>query len=301
MVDEAILYWTLVRDPAMNNREYDTDLKEKLSISDFKRLSEFIYGNYGIKMPNEKRTMLEGRLMKRLRVHQFKTFGEYCDFLFSPAGMEQEIIHMINVVSTNKTDFFREPAHFEFLFDTALPEYYAKNKTEPIKIWSSACSSGEEPYTIAMVISEFGRQKGVSLLHHILGTDISTDILDKAQRGIYKDERIAEIPDSYRKRYFMSNKDPQKKLVRIVPELRRNTSFMRLNLMDSSYPIGDQFNIIFCRNVLIYFDRPTQEAVINKLCDHLAPGGYFLLGHSESATGMHVPLTTLRPTIFKRK
>jgi len=275
--------------------------KERLTDSDFKRLSEFIYGNYGIKMPNEKRTMLEGRLMKRLRVNQIRSFAEYCDYVFSDEGMEKELIHMINVVSTNKTDFFREPAHFEFLCETVLPEFHQKNKGEPIKIWSSACSSGEEPYTIAMVINEYARQRGAPLPHQIFGTDISSDILERAQMGVYKDERIGDVPAAYKRRYFMANKDPQKKLVRVVPELRRNTSFMRLNLMDTTYPISEKFDVIFCRNVLIYFDRPTQEAVINKLCNHLIPDGYFFLGHSESATGMQVPLTPLKPTIFRRK
>jgi chemotaxis protein methyltransferase CheR len=275
--------------------------KEKLSDADFKRLSEFIYKNYGIKMPNEKRTMLEGRLMKRLRAHQIKSFAEYCDYVFSPEGMEKEVIHMINVVSTNKTDFFREPTHFEFLYDTVLPEFHQENKGEQIKVWSSASSSGEEPYTIAMAISEFARQLGSPFPYHVLGTDISSDILEKAQLGIYKDERIRDLPRTYKKRYFMANRDPQKKLVRVVPELRRNASFMRVNLMDTTYAINEKFHVIFCRNVLIYFDRPTQEAVINKLCNHLVPGGYFFLGHSESATGMQVPLTPLKPTIFRRK
>jgi chemotaxis protein methyltransferase CheR len=252
-------------------------------------------------MPNEKRTMLEGRLMKRLRAHKIKSFEQYCDYVFSPEGMEKEIIHMINVVSTNKTDFFREPAHFEFLYDTALPEFHQKNKGEPLKIWSSACSSGEEPYTIAMVISEYAKQLGNPLPYQIFGTDISSDILERAQMGVYKDERIIDVPLSYKRKYFMANKDPLKKLVRVVPELRRNASFMRLNLMDPTYPITEKFHVIFCRNVLIYFDRPTQEAVINKLCQHLVPGGYFFLGHSESATGMQVPLTPLKPTIFRRK
>jgi chemotaxis protein methyltransferase CheR len=285
----------------MTNLNNDIILKERLTDSDFKRFSEFIYGNYGIKMPNEKRTMLEGRLMKRLRVNQIKSFAEYCDYVFSEEGMEKELIHMINVVSTNKTDFFREPVHFEFLYATVLPEFRRKKNSESIKIWSSACSSGEEPYTIAMVINEFARQLGGPIPHQIFGTDISSDILERAQMGVYKDERISDVPVSYKRRYFMANKDPQKKLVRIVPELRRNTSFMRLNLMDSTYPIIEKFDVIFCRNVLIYFDRPTQEAVINKLCNHLVPGGYFFLGHSESATGMQVPLTPIKPTIFRRK
>src|SRR6478736_961856 len=278
----------------------DTISKERLTDSDFKRLSEFIYGNYGIKMPNEKRTMLEGRLMKRLRANHIGSFAEYCDYVFSDEGMEREIIHMINVVSTNKTDFFREPAHFEFLYETVLPEFHQKNKGEPLKVWSSASSSGEEPYTIAMVISEYAKQLAAPFPYDIFGTDISSDILEKAQMGVYKDERIVDVPLSYKRRYFMANKDPQKKLVRVVPELRKNTSFMRLNLMDATYPINEKFHVIFCRNVLIYFDRPTQEAVINKLCNHLVPGGYFFLGHSESATGMQVPLTPLKPTIFRR-
>jgi chemotaxis protein methyltransferase CheR len=279
----------------------DTYSKEALSEKDFQRLSEFIYGNYGIKMPREKRTMLEGRLAKRLRANRMNSFTEYCDYVFSPQGMENELIHMINVVSTNKTDFFREPGHFEFLHDTVLPEYAEEGRTKPIRIWSAASSSGEEPYTIAMVISEYNRVAKNPMPFSIFGTDISSDILDRALAGVYKDERIDNIPFSYKKRYFMANKDPMKKLVRVVPELRRTCSFMRLNLMDPTYPVNEQFDMIFCRNVLIYFDRPTQEAVINKLCEHLVPGGYFFLGHSESTMGMDVPLQTIRPSLFKKK
>ena len=256
--------------------------KERLTDSDFKRLSEFIYGNYGIKMPNEKRTMLEGRLMKRLRVNQIRSFAEYCDYVFSEEGMEKELIHMINVVSTNKTDFFREPAHFEFLYETVLPEFHQKNTGEPLKIWSSASSSGEEPYTIAMVISEYARQLGAPLPYTILGTDISSDILERAQMGVYKDERIIDVPLSYKRRYFMANKDPQKKLVRVVPELRRNTLFMRLNLMDTTYPINEKFHVIFCRNVLIYFDRSLQDRALGLMKDSLCRRGFLGLGSKES-------------------
>jgi chemotaxis protein methyltransferase CheR len=283
---------------------YTTNLEyqqEKLSERDFARLSEYIYTNYGIKMPREKRTMLEGRLVKRLRANNMNSFADYCEYVFSPKGMEEEIIHMINVVSTNKTDFFREPAHFEFLYETVLPELAAKENGKPVRIWSAASSSGEEPYTIAMVLSEFSRNVGANLPFTIFGTDISSDILEKAVMGVYRDERIATIPSLYKKRYFMANKDPMKKLVRVVPELRKSCAFMRLNLMDTGYPVQEKFDVIFCRNVLIYFDRPTQEAVINKLCEHLAPGGYFFLGHSESAMGMDVPLKAIRPSVFKKK
>jgi len=284
----------------MTNFILETYQKGTLGDKDFRRLSDFIYSNYGIKMPKEKRTMLEGRLAKRLRANQIQNYSEYCDFVFSERG-EQEIIHMINVVSTNKTDFFREQAHFEFLFDTILPEYVSEDRTKPLKFWSSASSSGEEAYTLAMVTSEFNRMNDQSINYEIFGTDISSDILQKASMAVYTEERIANIPLSYKKRYFLRNKDAEKKLVRVVPELRNTCSFMRLNLMDANYPVNEEFDVIFCRNVLIYFDRPTQEAVINKLCRHLRPGGYFFLGHSESAMGMNVPLTSIKPTVFRKK
>jgi len=229
------------------------------------------------------------------------SFSEYCDYVFSEEGMEYEIIHMIDVVSTNKTDFFRESAHFEFLNDTILPEFASNGVSRPMRVWSAASSSGEEPYTISMVISEYNRTTTEPVQFSVFGTDISSDILAKAHQAVYKEERIANIPLTYKKRYFMQNKDPLKKLVRIIPELRKTCSFMRLNLIDSYYPVEEKFDVIFCRNVLIYFDRPTQEAVINKLCEHLVPGGYFFLGHSESAMGMDAPLQAIRPSLFKRK
>lgn len=277
----------------------DSYARENLSERDFKRLSEFIYRNYGIKMPNEKKTLLEGRLAKRLRATGISSLSHYVDFVFSEQGKAQEVVHMIDVVSTNKTDFFREAAHFEFLRDCILPEFSSAGRS--INIWSSACSSGEEAYSTAMVISEYNRSAPVQVPFKILGTDISSDILNKAVQGVYKEERIANVPAPFKKHYLMANRDPLKKLVRIVPELRKTCSFMRMNLMDAVYPMKEKFDLIFCRNVLIYFDRPTQEAVINKLCDHLSPGGYFFLGHSESAMGMNVPLEAIRPSAFIKK
>lgn len=285
----------------MNKVSLDGYPNQKLSEKDFSRLSEFIYKNYGIKMPREKRTMLEGRLTKRLRAKRMSTFSEYCDYVFSPKGMEEEVMYMINVVSTNKTDFFREPAHFEFLYEHVLPEHTESSSGKPFRVWSAASSSGEEAYTIALLINEYNRLANTRLPFSIFGTDISSDILEKALLGIYREDRIATVPSVYKQRYFMVNKDPQKKLVRVVPELRKACSFMRLNLIDPVYPVQEKFDAIFCRNVLIYFDRPTQEAVINKLCNHLVPGGYFFLGHSESTMGMDVPLKSIRPSVFKKK
>ncbi len=273
--------------------------KAKMSTKEFEKLSSFIYRETGIKMPPVKITMLQSRLQKRLRHLKIKTFSEYIDHVFGENGADTEIIHMIDVVSTNKTDFFREPIHFEYLAENILPELYEEIGSRPLKIWSAGCSSGEEAYTIAMTISEF-LEGSSGYDYNILGTDISTDILQKAVNAIYREDRIANIPMNIRKKYFLKSKDPLNKTARIVPELRRRLSWRRLNFMDQVYDIKEQYDIIFCRNVLIYFDRSTQENVINKLCMHLRHGGFFFLGHSESIMGMDVPVKTLKPTIYRK-
>lgn len=271
--------------------------RAKLSDEDFKRLSEFIYREYGIKMPPAKKVMLQGRLQKRLRELDITSFREYVDYVFSAQGQD-EVIHMMDVVSTNKTDFFREPVHFEFLAQEVVPHFgRATEFRYPLKIWSAGCSSGEEPYTIAIILMEC-KEKFPALDFHILGTDISTRILQTAIDAIYKENRIEGIPLQILKKYFLRSKDRTNPTVRLIPEIRRKVTYMRLNLMENVYPVPDIYDVIFCRNVLIYFDRPTQERVINKLCTHLKPGGFFFLGHSESVTGMVVPLRQIKPTIF---
>ena len=264
----------------------------KLSDADFSRLSKFIYNQYGIKMPEAKHIMLQSRLQKRLRALQMPSFSEYVDYVFSPAG-SSEIVHMMDVVSTNKTDFFRENQHFEYLLDTVLPELHDICRQNFVKVWSAGCSSGEELSEYASKVRGFD--------FSILGSDLSTIVLDKAVTAIYPEERVDVIPYDLKKKYLLRSKDRTKPTVRIVPELRRKTSFMRLNFMDDTYNnVPNNFDIVFCRNVLIYFDRQTQEAVINKICRHLRSGGYFFLGHSESAAGINVPLKQLKPTVFKR-
>jgi chemotaxis protein methyltransferase CheR len=271
----------------------------KLSDADFIRLGNFIYSNYGIKMPPMKKSMLEARLQKRLRANNFSSFHEYCEFVFSRKEGEQEVAHMIDVVSTNKTDFFREAPHFDFLLSDVLPEFCGQENNKRLKIWSAACSSGEEIYTLAMVISEFISKKN-KFDYSILGTDISFSVLEKALLGIYPLANVSPIPLPLRSKYLLRSKNPESNTVRIIPELRSKASFQRLNLMEPSYPVPADFDIIFCRNVLIYFDRETQGQVIRKLCSHLKPGGYFFLGHSESAMGSHDCLAPIRPTIYRK-
>ncbi|TVQ14700.1 MAG: methyltransferase domain-containing protein [Bacteroidetes bacterium] len=274
----------------------------KLQMSDeiFEKLSQFIYSQYGIKMPMAKKVMLQSRLQRRLREMKMDSYEQYCDFVFSKEGEAIELVHMIDVVTTNKTDFFREPAHFDFLRHTVLPEFVALNKQKTtIKIWSAGCSSGEEVYTLAMVLSDF-IENNRNLDYSILGTDISSRILQKAFDAVYTEERVSNIPLELKKKYFLRSRDRAKPTVRLIPEIRKKASYQRLNFMDDSYHVQEKFDVIFCRNVLIYFDRDTQQKVINRLCSHLKSGGYFFLGHSESITGMNVPLVQLKPTVFMK-
>lgn len=276
--------------------------KAVMTAEDFKRLSTFIYREYGIKMPEIKKTMLQSRLHKRLRELNMVSYKDYVEYLFSKEGQQSEVIHMIDMVSTNKTDFFREPVHFDYLHSDVLPEILSGEKpNRNVKIWSAGCSSGEEPYTIAISLNEYAiANPGCVFDFNILATDISTRMLRTAVEAIYKEQRVEMLPINLKKRYLLRSKDRTNPTVRIIPDLRRKVSFQRLNFMDSHFNVPDHFDIVFCRNVLIYFDRDTQERVINKLCSKLRPNGFFFLGHSESITNFDVPLRQLRPTIFRK-
>lgn len=268
----------------------------KMTDEEFKKFSSFITTNFGIKLPEIKKVMLQSRLQKRLQKLNITSFKKYFDYLFSK-GNEQEIINMIDVVSTNKTDFFREPQHFTFLNDEILPELVRKKKE--IKIWAAGCSSGEESYTLAIVLAEFLKNYK-NITYSIFASDISLDILQKAANAIYKEEKVTEMPIEIKKKYLLKSKDRTKPTVRIIPELRRKVNFERINLMEEKYNVNTIFDIIFCRNVLIYFDRTNQEKIINKLCENLIVGGYFFIGHSESLLKMDLPLRQIKPTIFQK-
>jgi len=224
---------------------------------------------------------------------------EYCEYLFSPQGMNDELPNLVDVVTTNTTDFFREPKHFEMLSGKVLPELYARrNSSSNINIWSAGCSSGEEPYTLSMVLSEFGRLNP-GFTFSILATDISTQVLRMAVRATYPETKIGPIPTECRKRYLLRSKDRAKKVVRIAPDARSHVRFRRLNFMEE-FTFNGQLDVIFCRNVVIYFDRETQETLFSRFCRKLAPGGYLFIGHSESLAGMDLPLEVVAPTVYRR-
>ena len=271
---------------------------DQLSAKNFRRLSAFVNSYSGIKMPDGKQTMLEGRLRRRLRATGFSSLDAYCTYLFEDGGLETEAIALIDAVTTNKTDFFREPKHFEYLQHTALPSLVRSGKTS-LRFWSAACSVGAEPYTIAMVLADYAEHSR-PLDYFILATDLSTDVLTAARKGVYHKGMLAPVSDDYMQRFVNRSNDPRSDLVRISPALRSKVGFARMNFMDDSYPIGEPMDVIFCRNVLIYFDKPTQAKVLSRLCDCLAPGGYLLIGHSESITGFNLPVRTVANTIFQK-
>ncbi|OAN65382.1 CheR family methyltransferase [Sphingomonas sp. TDK1] len=269
-----------------------------MSKRNFAQLAAYIYEVSGIKMPETKKTMLEGRLRRRLRAIGVDTLDRYCEYVFSGDHLATEGLHLINAVTTNKTDFFREPAHFDHLVDRVLPELTGRG-VRSVRAWSAACSTGPEPYTLAMVLDDYADRTG-GPDYGILATDLDTEVLAAARAGIYPAELVDPVPSALRRKYVMVSNDPARREVRMVPRLRSAIGFGRLNLMDDRYPVGEAMHLIFCRNVLIYFDKATQKKVVSQLYDCLAPGGYLFLGHSESITGLGLPLEQVANTVFRR-
>ncbi len=267
----------------------------------FQRLSAFIKSQCGIELPLNKKTMLEGRIRKRLHSLGMNSFENYSHYLFSSEGKENELINMLDVVTTHKTDFFREPAHFDYLVKSALPQLIKifGMSAKRFRVWSAACSTGEEPFSLAMVLSEFALMYP-GFQYDILATDISDQVLEKARQSVYKDDVIEPIPLELRKKYLLKSKGPSKKIYKFVDELRDRIIFKRLNLMDSSFSINERIDIIFCRNVMIYFDRSNQKKLIDRFYRQLTPGGYLFVGHSETLTGMESSFSYAAATIYSK-
>jgi chemotaxis protein methyltransferase CheR len=276
---------------------------EHLSPRDFQRIAKFIYDYSGIKLTENKKTMVEGRLRKRVAATGAAHITDYCRRLFEQGGLASETVPLIDVMTTNKTEFFREPEHFRYLAETALPEIVAgrRNAANPtIKVWCAASSIGAEPYTLAMVLADASQTMG-GFRFTITATDISTNVLDTAALAIYPESMVEPVPMDMRKCYLLRSKLESRGLVRIAPELRQMVRFGRLNLMEAPYPVDRDMDVIFCRNILIYFDKPTQQRVVGRLCDHLRPGGYLIVGHSESLAGFGMPVKQVGGTIFRRE
>jgi chemotaxis protein methyltransferase CheR len=270
---------------------------EAISDRDYTRLCDLIYSRAGIHLGSGKKTMLEVRIKRRLKDLNLSSYSRYCDYLFSAPGLERELTSFIDVITTNKTDFFREPQHFDFLSNRALPELSTTGR--PFLLWSAGCSTGEEPYTLAMLLSEYGLAHP-GFQFRILATDISNTVLSKAALGVFSTSVIKPVPGSFVRKYFLRGRTPGSDRVRIIPELRNLIEFRRLNFMDADYDIAERVDIIFCRNVIIYFDRPTQQRILSNIARHLVPGGYLFVGHAEVLRDMDLPLTPIAPALYRR-
>ncbi|MDR3437991.1 protein-glutamate O-methyltransferase CheR [Telmatospirillum sp.] len=277
---------------------------DRLTHHNFQQLATFIEETAGIRMPPVKKTMVEGRLRRRVRSLGLNSLEDYCAYLFRDGWIHDEAVHLIDAITTNKTDFFREPEHFHLLIDQIVPELLSRRDRpgldKPLKVWSAASSIGAEPYTLAMVLDDFGRLK-TGFRFSILATDICTEVLVQARHAVYPADMAAPIPLEFQRRYLMRGRGSLQGSVRVRPEIRQTVAFGRLNLMDEDYPVNGPYDVIFCRNILIYFDKATQEAVLRRLCRHLRPEGYLFVGHSETVTGLDLPLRALGSAVYRKK
>ena len=260
-----------------------------ISDAEFSQFQKLIYEIAGISMADSKKVLLVGRLSKRLKAYNLPTFAEYFRRVKTDAAEQQT---MVDLLTTNETYFFREQAHFDFLTGTVLAKH-PRNQT--FDVWSAASSTGEEIYTISFVLAD---TLGIEAQWSVTGSDISTQVLATAQRGLYWLERTRGLPPEYLKRYCLKGVRSQEGTFLISPEIKRHTRFMQVNL-NRTLPKMGKFNVIFLRNVMIYFDNDTKREVVGRLTDHLLPGGHFIVGHSESLNGLTDRLTMLKPTIYQ--
>ena len=266
--------------------------------SEFDYIRSLVYERSRISLSPDKRELVAARLGKRLRATNLSSVGEYCRLLQSP-GQETELANLIDAISTNHTFFFRENAHFEFLRKIAAPEMQARSAKErwpQFRVWSAACSSGEEPYSIAITLAD----TLATWPWTIEATDISHRILDKAKLGIYRSDAVDRLPKNVVSTHFQRGFGPHEGSYRTKLSLRERIRFQHLNLLHGEPPFNELFHVIFCRNVMIYFDRATQEELIGKLARRLVPGGYLMVGHAESLTVLQHSLETVRPAVYRR-
>jgi chemotaxis protein methyltransferase CheR len=263
--------------------------------SNYRRFTDLVHDEIGVKLTESKRMMIESRLRRRMLALGYQELDDYLSFLFDENGLEDERDEIFDAVTTNKTDFFREADHFRALTQDVVPAFRRRGR-RLLKLWSAAASTGAEAWTAAFVLAEAAREQPFEWA--ILGTDINTRVLARARRAIYPTEEISPVPREIRDRYLMRGKAVQSNDWRVVPELRRRAKFQRMNLMDPSWPIDNDIDVIFLRNVLIYFEPERQAAVIDRMSRHLLRGGHFFVGHSESMVVRNPTLRQVAPATF---
>lgn len=276
--------------------------EDRLSNATFQRIATMVEEEAGIQLPGSKHVMVEGRLRRAARDFHLDGIESFCRQAMLSGRRSPEWRALLDALTTNKTDFMREPAHFDLLSRRVVPELLTQRRSRPLlKVWSAAASTGAEAWSAAMTLAAMPGA-GDRFDFSVLGTDLSERVLHKAESAIYTAEELAPLPSDWRARWTRSGVTPQTRgLARIVPGLRRRARFARMNLMERDYPVDQDVDVIFLRNVLIYFDRDTQARVIAQLVSHLRPGGVLLLGHAEPFVGEMHEVETIAPASFRKR
>lgn len=270
----------------------------------FAKLNKLVYDHCGVSIRDDKKFLFQTRINRRLRQLRLSSYEEYCDYVFSKEGYSQEIKFLVDVVTTHTTYFFREAHQFDYLRDTVIPQlvdHMDETQIRKLKIWSAACSTGEEVYTLAMVFQEFLKNNPKhGFLFKVLGTDVSGPVVEHAKRGIYESEGLRPVDPDLVERYFLRGKGKGDGFVKVKPELKHVVGFDQLNFFQKNFGFEEKFDVVFCRNVIIYFNRKDQTTVLNRLCDNIRPGGFLFMGHTESLNNFDLPLKRVGPTVYQR-
>ncbi len=279
-----------------------THEQAELTTHELKRVSIFIGKEVGIQLPDSKHKLVESRLRRRLKVLGFSDFKSYLDHTLESIDGELEKLQLIDVITTNKTNFYRESDHFDYLQQSAVPELEKMKTNEgrrDLNIWSAGCSTGEEAYTLSIILNEIAaKQKNFQF--NILATDISHSCLNTGSRGVYTENQVAVIPLELRKKYLLRSKNTADGLVQMGQKLRQNIRFKSLNLMDKQFSLSEKMDVIFCRNVMIYFNNQLREELVARFENQLINGGYLFVGHSESLNGIKNSLKQVAPMVYRK-
>lgn len=269
----------------------------KITQEEFTQLSQYIKQHYGINLKNEKQTLVTGRLQNVLQKHGFQNFSEYFKYVLSDKT-GTAVTTLINKITTNHTFFMRESDHFDYFKDTVLPYLTKTVKDKDLRIWSAGCSSGEEPYTLAMLMDEYFGKEKIWWDTKVLATDISNRVLEEALNGSYHNEDLENLPPNWKLNYF---KKQNNESTMIIDKIRNEIIFRKFNLMEDVFPFRRKFHVIFCRNVMIYFDTETKKTLLNKFYDALEYGGYLFIGHSESIGRDDRRFNYIKPAVYRKE
>lgn len=280
------------------DEENEAQALHGMTITDreFDRIRELVYTRFGINLTDQKRSLVVGRLQKVLKQRNFTSFSDFIHYVEADKTGEA-LDTLVNRISTNHTFFFREKEHFTYLVEKALPEVVAPLRERDLRVWCAACSSGEESYGLAMLLMDYFGEDYASWNAGVLATDISARVLDIARQGIYPADRVREVPPMMKNRYFTK---VDKENYRVAEAVRREVTYRRFNLMNTDFPFRKPFHIIFCRNVMIYFDVQTRDALARRFFDHMVPGGYLFIGHSETLRRDICPFEYIRPAVYRK-